>query len=103
MEMSHRIPVAFTAFALAIAVLLVTAAPSPAPVAPRNCGMLTVKGQRYQVKADQIPCRRAKRWARGYLARHSHPSGYRCRSFDSSTALEFRCTKGVRVFFAIRR
>jgi hypothetical protein len=91
------------ALVLGIAVLLATAAPSPAPVAPRNCGMMNVDGQRYQVKADQIRCKRAKRWARGYLARQSRPSGYRCRSFDSSTKLEFRCSKGIRVFFAIRR
>ena len=89
--------------ALAVGVLLVTAAPSPAPVAPRDCGMMTVKGQRYQVKADQIPCRRARRWAEAYLAHHTRPSGYHCKGFDSSTALEFRCSKGIRVFFAIRR
>jgi hypothetical protein len=103
MQMSYRVPVAIAAFALAVTVLLVAAAPSPAPVAPRNCGMMNVKGKRYQVKADQIPCPRAKRWSRTYLSRRSRPSGYTCRNFDSSTALKFRCSKGVRVFFAIRR
>jgi hypothetical protein len=101
--MGNRGLVAVVAFAFAIATLLVAAAPSPAPVAPRNCGMMTVKGKRYQVKADQVPCPRAKRWSRTYLSRRSRPSGYSCRNFDSSTALKFRCSKGVRVFFAIRR
>jgi hypothetical protein len=103
MQMSERVPVAVTAFALAIAVLLVAAAPSPAPVEPRNCKMIRVEGDRYQIKADQIRCKQAKRWARGYLARRSRPSGYRCRNFDASTRLEFRCWKGRRVYFAIRR
>jgi hypothetical protein len=88
---------------LAVGLLLVTAAPSPAPVEPRNCGMMTVKSKRYQVKADQVRCRTAKRWARSYLSRRSRPSGYTCRSFGSDTKLKFRCSKGVRVFFAIKR
>ena len=88
---------------LAIVVLLVTAASSPAPVAPRNCGMTSVKGERYQVKADQIRCRTAKTYARRYLRDASRPSGYRCRDFGSDTSLEFRCTKGKRTFFAIDR
>ena len=91
------------ALGLAIGLLLVTAAPSPAPVAPRNCGMMTVTGKRYQVKADQVRCRTAKRWARSYLSSRSRPSGYSCRSFGSDTKLKFRCSRGVRVFFAIKR
>jgi hypothetical protein len=91
------------AAALAAILLLVTAAPSPAPVAPRNCGMMTVKGQRYQVKADQIRCRTAKSWTRAYLSRSSRPSGYSCRNYSSGTSLKFRCWKRERVFFAIKR
>jgi hypothetical protein len=100
---THRLPVAAFAFGLAVAALLVTAAPSPAPVAPRNCGMMTVKSARYQVKADQIKCRRAKTWTRRYLGQGERPSGYSCKKYGSSTALKFRCRKGQRVFFAIRR
>jgi len=100
---THRLPVAGLAFGLAVVLLLVTAAPSPAPVAPRNCGMMTVKSARYQVKADQIKCRRAKTWTRKYLGAGERPSGYSCKKYGSSTALKFRCRKGQRVFFAIRR
>jgi hypothetical protein len=91
------------ATALAVAVLLATAAPSPAPVAPRNCGMMTVKSKRYQVKADQIRCRTAKSWTRSYLTGSDRPSGYKCRNYGSSTKLKFRCWKRERVFFAIKR
>ncbi|MGH2947417.1 MAG: hypothetical protein ACRDPC_14385 [Solirubrobacteraceae bacterium] len=102
--MPHRRPVvAAFAFGLSLALLLVTAAPSPAPVEPRNCGMITVKGKRYQIKADQVRCRTAKTRARRYLRSQARPSGYRCRSYDSSTKLKFRCWKGKRVYFAIRR
>jgi len=91
------------ALALAIAVLLVTAASSPAPVAPRNCGMMSVEGKRYQVKADQIRCRTAKTYSRRYLRDAARPSGYACRNFGSETSLKFRCTKRERTFFAIKR
>jgi hypothetical protein len=101
--LSYRLWTAGLVFGLAALFLLITAAPSPAPTAPRNCGMLTVEGDRYQVKADQIRCRRARAWTRRYIADGVRPSGYRCRNYDSSTALEFRCKKRVRVFFAIRR
>jgi hypothetical protein len=91
------------AAALAAILLLVTAAPSPAPVAPRNCGMMSVKDKRYQVKADQIRCKTAKSWTRSYLGSHSRPSGYQCRNYGSETKLKFRCWKRERVFFAIKR
>jgi hypothetical protein len=91
------------AFGLSVALLLVTAAPSPAPVEPRNCGFIQVKGKRYQIKADQIRCRTAKSRARDYLRSRSRPSGYSCRSYNGGTSLKFRCWKGKRVYFAIKR
>ena len=99
----RRSALAGLAFAFAVTLLLVTAAPSPAPVAPRNCGMMTIEGQRYQVKADQIRCRTAKTWTRRYLRESDRPSGYRCRNNSSGSALKFRCWKRQRMFFAIRR
>ena len=100
---SYRLPVAGLAFGLAVLLLLLTAAPSPAPVPPRNCGMMTVEGDRYQVKADQVRCKTAKSWTRRYIADGRRPKGYSCKHYDASTALEFRCRKSQRVFFAIRR
>jgi hypothetical protein len=91
------------AFALVVAVLLVFPAASPAPVAPVNCGMITVKSKRYQVKADQIRCSTAKTWTRRYLNSSWHPRGYSCRKGGSSTQLKFRCWKHERTYFAIKR
>jgi hypothetical protein len=97
----RRILVLVTA-ALALAVVF---APSQAwaPVAPKNCGMLASKGKRYNIKADQIRCRTARRQARRYLASHQRPRGYSCRDYGRGTSIEFRCWKGQRVLFAIRR
>ena len=74
-----------------------------APVPPRNCGMLEAGGKRFNIKADQIRCRRARRYARRYLVQHVKPSGYSCRKYGRETSIAFRCSKGVRVLFAIRR
>ena len=91
-----------TAIALA---LIVALAPGSAwaPVPPRNCGMLEANGKRFNIKADQIRCRAARRYARRYLVQHVKPSGYSCRKYGRETSIAFRCSKGVRVLFAIRR
>jgi hypothetical protein len=86
-----------------VAAVLLVAAPAGAIVPPRNCGMLTVKSARYQIKADQLRCSRARPYARHYLASRKRPQGYRCRTYGSDTALAFRCSRGIKVFFAIRR
>jgi hypothetical protein len=91
------------AFVLAALLLLAFPAPSPAPVAPRKCGEITVKSRDYLVKADQIRCRTARRWARRYLGQGFRPSGYTCRNGDSQTQLRFRCWKREKTYFAIKR
>ena len=88
---------------VAIACALVWVPGTGATVPPKNCGMMSVNGKRYQIKADQMRCSTAKTYSRRYLSRHSRPSGYGCTDFGSSTKLKFRCAKGVRVFFAIKR
>jgi hypothetical protein len=74
-----------------------------APVAPKNCGMVASKGKRYNIKADQIRCRTARRQARRYLGSNRKPRGYTCRNYGRGTSIEFRCWKGQRELFAIRR
>jgi len=88
-----------------VALALAVTAPSAAamPVEPKNCGMMKSAGKRYQVKSDQIRCKKARRWTRRYLRSGAEPRRYTCRSYDASTALRFRCSRGKRVFFAIRR
>jgi hypothetical protein len=79
------------------------AGPAAAIVPPKNCGMMTVKGKRYNIKADQITCNSAKGFSRRYLSTHARPAGYRCRDYSGGTKLKFRCSRGIKVFFAIRR
>jgi hypothetical protein len=86
---------------LALALLLAPGAPATVP--PKNCGRIDVSGKRYQIKADQIRCATAKTYSRRYLRSHDRPSGYRCSNFGASTKLKFRCSKGIRIFFAIKR
>jgi hypothetical protein len=97
----QRILVVVTA-ALALVVVF---APSRAwaPVPPKNCGMLETGSKRFNIKADQIRCRTARRHARRYLTSHDRPRGYTCRDYGRGTSIEFRCSKGQRVIFAIRR
>ncbi len=85
------------------ALLAMLAAPSPAIVPPSDCGRMTVKAKRYTIKADQLRCVTARSHASRYLSMHRRPSGYTCRDFGGETKLKFRCSRGVKVFFAIRR
>jgi hypothetical protein len=72
-------------------------------VPPTDCGRLSSGAERYTIKADQLRCPTARRHARTYLRSHRRPHGYRCRDYHGGTAITFRCSRGVRVFFAIRR
>jgi hypothetical protein len=87
---------------LALAVALAPQAWAPVP--PRDCGTLEANGKRFNVRAHQIRCRTARRHARGYLESRDAPRGYSCRRYPRhETSVAFRCTKGERVLFAIRR
>ena len=88
---------------LVLVAVALSAGAAGAIVPPTNCGMQHVSGKRYQIKADQLRCRTAKRYSRSYLSAGRRPSGYRCRNYRASqTKLKFRCAKGIHVFFAIR-
>ena len=92
---------------LTTAVLALVAALAPyqawAPVPPKNCGMLEARGKLFNIKADQLRCRTARRYARRYLVYRDRPSGYSCRDYGRETRIEFRCWRGTKVVFAIRR
>ena len=94
---------ASVAFASALALMLVAAPPAPAPVPPKDCGMIEVRSKRYNIKADQVRCRTARSYAKAYLLYQRKPSGFRCRDYGRETRIEFRCWKGEKVLFAIRR
>jgi hypothetical protein len=97
-----RVVLAVLATALGLTLVLAPGK-SWAPVPPRDCGMLEVRDKRFNVKSDRIRCRKARRYAKSYLRRHDAPSGYSCRDYGRETKIKFRCSKGVRVLFAIRR
>jgi hypothetical protein len=88
---------------VAAAVMTFGVAEAPAPVPPKDCGNIKVSGKRYNIKSDQLRCRRARRYSRRYLSGDGRPRGYRCRNYGRSTAIKFRCENGAKVFFAIRR
>jgi len=100
---TRRTLAALLAVALAGAVLATAARDAGAIVPPRDCGSLTAKGKRYNIKADQIRCSTARRYSSRYLKTGRRPSGYRCTNYTSGTKLKFRCARGIRTFFAIRR
>ncbi len=97
----RQLAVAFAMIA-ALTVVALTAVQAGATVPPKNCGNITVKSRAYQIKADQVRCPTAKRYAKRYLSVRDAPSGWRCRDYRSSR-MKFRCTRGVRVVFAIKR
>ena len=96
----------FLICALAGALLLAVAITSEAIVPPKNCGTITVKHRRYQIKADQLPCSNAKTYASRYLASGTRPPGYRCHRYRGS-ALVARCentrANPDRTIFMIKR
>jgi hypothetical protein len=90
------------ALAVTVAMLAALAPSAPAIVPPTDCGTMVVRAKRYVIKADQIRCTTARTHARRYLTSHTKPQGYTCRDFGAETKLKFRCSRGIRVFFAIR-
>ena len=92
-----------TALTLGVACAALAAPSAGAIVPPTDCGRLTVKSKRYDIKADQLRCATARSYASSYLKTGHRPTGYRCRNYGAETKLKFRCSRGVKVFFAIRR
>ncbi|MEA2494319.1 MAG: hypothetical protein QOJ29_2230 [Thermoleophilaceae bacterium] len=79
---------------------------SQAIVPPKNCGTITVKHHRYNVKADQLPCSQAKTYASRYLGAGTRPPSYTCHHYKGS-ALVARCentrANPDRTIFMIKR
>jgi hypothetical protein len=89
-----------------VCALLAAAATSGAIVPPKNCGTITVKHHRYNIKADQLPCSKAKTYAARYLGSNVRPPGYSCHRYRGS-ALVARCVNTRanpdRTIFMIKR
>ena len=98
--MGTRIIIVVVLAAACMAAMTVHAA---AIVPPKNCGKLEANGKRYNIKADQMRCRTARKYARRYLTSGHKPRGYSCRNYGRETKIKFRCSKSIKVVFAIRR
>ena len=93
---------ALIAAATAAVLLLPTAAPAVVP--PKSCGKKEVRGKTYQVKADQITCRSARRKVKRFVKFGKKPKGYTCKDLTTEKdRVNFHCYDGRKVFFAIRR
>jgi hypothetical protein len=92
-----------TLLAATLAVALCLPLSAGAVVPPKDCGMKTIKDKRYQIKADQISCKKGRRYAKRKLTGRGAPRGYECRRPTEGSALKVYCSKGKKVFFAIRR
>jgi hypothetical protein len=79
-------------FTLAVAVLGagLLATSSHAIVPPKDCGRMTVSHKRWHIKADQISCKRARSYAKAYIAHHTKPPHYSCHRYRGS-ALYAKC------------
>jgi hypothetical protein len=75
-------------------------------VPPKNCGTITVKQRRYNIKADQLSCTSARRYAARYLGSNVRPPHYTCHRYKGS-ALVARCentrANPDRTIFMIKR
>lgn len=90
--------------AATVAALLCLPGAATAVVPPKNCGTMTLKGKRYQVKADQMSCSTGRGHAKRFLTNGAKPRGYRCRDYPSKKGrVDFYCNNGRKIFFAIRR
>ena len=103
LTLANRVALWSAMLACAAIVALLVPAQAPAPVPPKNCGNMEVNGKTYNIKADQIRCAKARRYARRYLESHNRPSGYQCQDYGRETQIKFRCWSGNKEFFAIRR
>ena len=89
---------------LTLALALAAAVPASAVVPPTSCGTSKIGRTNYSIKADKVSCTFAREWSRNYLLRNRRPSGYTCRKYDPrETRIRFRCYRGTKSFFAIRR
>jgi hypothetical protein len=95
-----------TIAALIVAAAVAFTAPAGAIVPPKDCGIIKVKGKRYNVKSDQLKCTTARKYTTTYLTSHHKPSGYQCNRYSGSK-VAFRCVATKynpdRTFFAIKR
>jgi hypothetical protein len=95
----HLIPLT----AIALAACLALPAAAPAPIAPRDCGDMRMRGKTYQVKADVISCKTAREHVKRRFTRGTKPRGYTCRRQAPGSRVKVYCNNGKKLFMAIDR
>lgn len=102
--MTHSIRLIGT---LAVAFALLAPVHAGAIVPPRDCKFMTIKGKRYNIKADQLKCTTARKYAEAYIRTSHKPSAYKCVKGSKGSSLAFNCVAKKynpdRTFFAIKR
>lgn len=90
------------ALAAALLTLAVFPAVSPAPVPPRDCNFMTVKGKQYNIKADRIRCKKARKVSRRLL-KGGRAKGFTCQA-NPTAEIRYYCRKGRNTYiYVIRR
>jgi hypothetical protein len=82
--------------------IAVAAVPAGAVVPPKDCGRMKAKHRKYDVKADQIPCKKARPLLKAFINKGHKPKGWHCFHYADS-AQEYRCEKGIKVIYGNRR
>lgn len=89
---------------LAVATAALAAGDAAAVVPPTNCGTVKLGARSYAVKTHSVSCSFARTWTVRYIRYNRRPSGWTCRKYDPrETRIRFRCYRGSRDFFAIRK
>jgi hypothetical protein len=76
------------------------ARPAGATMPPKTCGYIKVAKHRYLVKADQVPCTFAERWAGRYIAARAKPAGFTCTKQPATSRIRVFCRKSYHTYFA---
>jgi hypothetical protein len=58
----------------------------------------------YSVKTHLVSCKFAKSWTNTYLSKNRKPPKFSCTKYNpKQTRIRFRCYRGDKDFFAVRR
>lgn len=73
----------------------------PRPVPPKDCNFMTIKGKRYNIKADQLSCSKARRLA-GRVLTGGGDGRFSCQA-NPTADIRLYCRKGNSYVYAIKR
>jgi len=80
----------------AVALAFAAAAPAYPPI---TCGQISVSGKRLVVRTHGPNCGFAERWVKEFIAHHTKPKGFTCRSYGKYVPADCKASKN-RYFLA---